>query len=70
VKLISAASVKSNCPLFVESYVPLPRPKQLATGHMDPVNILELDYLEVHFNIVLPPMLRSSRWILPFNFID
>jgi hypothetical protein len=70
VKLISAASVKSNFHLFVELYVPLSLPKQLATGQMDPVSIPELDYLEVHFNIILPPTLRSSRWILPANFIN
>jgi hypothetical protein len=52
--------------------VSLPSSEKTATGasltQMNPVNIIWPYFFSIHFNIILPFTLRSSKWPLPLRF--
>jgi len=39
-------------------------------SEMNPVHALPLYFRKIHYNIILPPIPRSSKWSPPFRFSD
>jgi hypothetical protein len=45
-------------------------PVDLIPRHVNPINILPHYFMKSHFNIILSPASRSSKWSLPIKFLS